>query len=235
MKGTIPVDQVHRYTATRQSSGPDRKIRHTGDRLEWWKMNQHILFRRTGACITAMLIATASQADEPHAHRPQTSHVHGSATLNLVADGEVVHIELISPAANLVGFEHVPVSETEHAAHNDALSALEKADQLFEFNKAADCRAEQVEVLSESMPALEPADQDMHRHQEEDPDKHGDSRHFDITATYRFSCNNPGVLDTLRVGLFNAFPAIEDLDVQYIIGGQQRAANLTRGTPILVF
>ena len=68
-------------------------------------MKQSILLHRVGACIAAMLIACGSQAGDTHSHRPQTSHVHGSAALNIVTDGAAIHIELISPAANLVGFE----------------------------------------------------------------------------------------------------------------------------------
>ena len=196
-------------------------------------MNQDILYQRAGACIIAMLIAAGAQAGE--LHRPQTSHVHGSAALNIVADGAVIHIELISPAANLFGFEHAPASEAEHTARKNALSTLENADRLFRFNKTANCHAAQVEIESGSTQAARPPAQDGHRHHESDDEEHADTRHSDITAMYRFTCDAPGELDTLRVGLFDAFPAINNLAVQYITDGGQGAATLSSGEPLLTF
>jgi hypothetical protein len=198
-------------------------------------MKQSILLHRVGACIAAMLIACGSQAGDTHSHRPQTSHVHGSAALNIVTDGAAIHIELISPAANLVGFEHAPVSEAEHAAHRTALSTLEDADRLFRFNKIAGCRAEQVEIVSGSTPAIQPPGHEAHRHREADDDGHADKGHSDITAIYRFTCDVPGKRETLHVGLFDAFPALENLSVQYISDGRQGAATLNSGEAELEF
>ena len=198
-------------------------------------MKQSILLHRTGACIAAMLIACGSQAGEMHSHRQQTGHVHGSAALNLVTDGAVIHIELISPAANLVGFEHAPASEAEHAARKNALSTLENADRLFRFNKSAKCRTEQVEFGPGSTPPAQPTGQEAHRHHAADDDENADKGHADITAIYRFSCDAPGRLETLHVGLFDAFPALDNLTVQYITDGGQGAATLNSGEAALRF
>lgn len=198
-------------------------------------MKQSIFLNRTGARIAAVLIASGSQAGEMHPHRPQTSHVHGSAALNLVTDGAVIHIEMISPAANLVGFEHAPVSAAEHAARKNALSTLENADRLFRFNKTASCRTEQVEIVSGSTPTLQSPGQESHRHHETNDAGHADTRHSDITAMYRFTCDAPGNLDTLHVGLFDAFPALDNLTVQYITDGRQGAVTLNGGEAELAF
>jgi len=196
-------------------------------------MNQDILYQRAGACIIAMLIAAGAQAGE--LHRPQTSHVHGSAALNIVADGAVIHIELISPAANLFGFEHAPASEAEHTARKNALSTLENADRLFRFNKTANCRAGRVEIGSGSTPPVQATGQEAHRHDGPDDDEHADARHSDIMAIYLFTCDVPGKLDTLQVGLFGAFPGIDNLSIQYITDGKQGAATLNSSEPALTF
>ena len=198
-------------------------------------MKQSILLHHAGAFIAALLIACGSQAGETHSQRSQTSHVHGSAALNLVTDGAAIHIELISPAANLVGFEHAPVSEAEHAAHKNALSTLENTDRLFRFSKAAGCRTEQVEIVSGSTPAVQPPNHEAHRHHEAEDDGHADKGHSDITAIYRFTCDAPDKLETLHVGLFDAFPALENLSVQYITDGRQGAATLNSGEAALAF
>ena len=64
----------------------------------------------------------APHHDDDLAHRQYDSHVHGMGTLNLVADGSEVHIELDSPAANLVGFEHAPSSATDRAGWTRAFA-----------------------------------------------------------------------------------------------------------------
>jgi len=179
-------------------------------------MNRIVLLHRAGICIISMLIAIGSLADESNSHRPHTSHVHGIAALNLVLDGKAVHVELSSPAANMVGFEHAPVSDAEHSAQEDAFLRLKNADQLFRFNKTANCHAAEVEI-------------------ESGDEEHADTRHSDITVMYRFTCDAPGELDTLRIGLFDAFPAIDNLAVQYVTDRGQGAATLRSGEPLLTF
>jgi hypothetical protein len=198
-------------------------------------MNKNSILRPAGACISAMLFAAVAQADERASHGPQTRHVHGRAQLNLVADGGLVHIELISPAANIVGFEHAPVSEPEHAARQKAFSTLEDAERLFRFDKSAGCRAEQADIAPGSTLTAQPAHQDAHHHHEAGDDGREDAQHTDIVATYRFSCDAADGPVTLRVGLFDAFPAIDALVVQYITDSQQGGTTLGRGEPVLTF
>jgi hypothetical protein len=84
-----------------------------------------------------------------HEHRHHEAHVHGIAALNLALEGEEVHIELDSPAANIVGFEHAPSSEADHAALDKAVATLKNGDELFRFNEEAGCRMEKAMVTSE--------------------------------------------------------------------------------------
>lgn len=204
--------------------GSERVFRH-GLSVYFILMTQSSISGRTGACITAILIAATTHAGEHASHGAQTRHLHGSAQLNLVVDGALVHIELISPTFNLVGFEHAPVSEAEHTAHQNALSILKSAERLFQFDRAADCRAGQTEIATESAPTAQPTARDRHR----------DRHHADITTNYQFFCNAPDGPVTLRVGLFEAFPAIDDLLVQYVTGGRQGGAILSSSKPVLTF
>ena len=198
-------------------------------------MIQMSLPRRTVTCIAAMLIAAIAQADGRASPGPQARHVHGSAQLNLVMDGRLVHIELISPTVNLVGFEHAPVSEAEQAAHRNALSTLGDAERLFRFDRAADCRAQQIEIAPEATLTEQAAGQDAHHHHEDGDDEPSKMHHTDITATYQFICDAPESPATLRVGLFDAFPAIDALAVQYITDSKQGGTILSSGEPVLTF
>jgi Protein of unknown function (DUF2796) len=58
-------------------------------------------------CILALFPAGIALADEAE-HREHGPHVHGVAQLNVALDGNVLWIELNSPAMNIVGFEHAP-------------------------------------------------------------------------------------------------------------------------------
>ena len=198
-------------------------------------MNHNSLLRRAGAYVTAMLLTTIAQAEGRASHGPQTGHVHGRAQLNIVTEGRFVHIELISPAINLVGFEHAPVSEPEHAARQRAFSTLQDAERLFRFDEAADCRAERAEIAPGSTPTAQAAAQDVHHHHEPGDDGHEDAHHTDIVATYRFVCDGPNGPSTLRVGLFDAFPAIDGLVVQYITDSQQGGITLSSRERVLTF
>jgi len=80
-----------------------------------------------------------------------------------------------------------------------------------------------------------PAGQEAHRHDASDDNEHADKGHSDITATYQFTCDAPGKLETLHVGLFDAFPAIDALTVQYISDGRQGAATLNSDKTVLAF
>ena len=84
--------------------------------------------------------ATEEKHDHDQEHHQHDAHVHGIATLNLALEGEEVHIEFHSPAANIVGSEHVPSSEADHAVLNQAVARLKNGDPLFHFNDEAGCR-----------------------------------------------------------------------------------------------
>lgn len=194
------------------------------------------------------LISTESSADEKHEHdhehRQHGAHVHGIAALNLALEGQEVHIEFDSPAANIVGFENAPSSEADHAALDKAVATLKDGDRLFKFNADAGCQMEKVNVASQLL------DEEHEGHTDEKPGEHPheekqghdheqhedeDEAHSDIEAAYHFECDEPGKLTQLTVELFEAFPGTEKLKVQYVIESKQGAADLTAADHVLKF
>jgi hypothetical protein len=100
-----------------------------------------------------MLIGTCASAGDDHdhdhghhdhddhghdEHRQHGTHVHGIAALNLASEGKEVHVELDSPAANIVGFEHAPSSAEDRAALDQAIATLSDGAALLAFNAMAD-------------------------------------------------------------------------------------------------
>ncbi len=188
--------------------------------------------------------------DHEHAHeqehRQHDAHVHGIAELNVALEGREVHVELDSPAANIVGFEHAPSSETDHAALDKAVATLKDGDRLFRFNDEAGCRLEDARVASALIEGEHEEHGDQHSgkhaHEEKGGDEHDQHEqehegevHSDIEAAYHFECAEPGKLKQLAVKLFEAFPSTEELNVQYVIEDRQGGAELTASNPIVKF
>ncbi len=166
-------------------------------------------------------------------HREHGAHVHGIAALNLALEGSEVHVELDSPAANIVGFEHAPSSEADHAALDKAVATLKDGDRLFRFNEDAGCRMEEARVASELL------DEEHEGHtkegHEDEQHEHEVETHSEIEAGYHFECDEPGKLTQLTVELFDAFPGTEKLKVQYVIESKQGAAELTATNHVVQF
>lgn len=178
-------------------------------------------------------------AKDDHAHAEQRqhgAHVHGIARLNIVLDGDEVHVELDSPAANIVGFEHEPRSAEDRAALDRAVNTLRNGDQLFLFSREGGCRQEKAMVESDMLDYMEkePHGHD-HGHEHGAKDKEHDHAHTDIRVEYHFECGRPERVEQLVVELFEAFPGTERLDVQYVIGSRQGAAQLTAASRVLRF
>jgi hypothetical protein len=168
-------------------------------------------------------------------HRQHGAHVHGTAALNLALDGNEVHVELDSPAANVVGFEHAPASEADHAALAKAIATLADGDRLFRFNVEAGCRMEDAKINSALLDEEHGTHADDHEHEEHVHDEHKGETHSDIDAAYHFECDQPGRLTQLTVELFEAFPGMEKLNVQYVIESKQGAAELTSSRHVIRF
>ena len=219
----------------------------------------------TAALLGSLALAVSGAvAEEKHDHdhdhekRQHDAHVHGIAALNLALEGDEVHVELDSPAANIVGFEHAPSSKADHAALDRAVAKLKDGNQLFRFNSEAACRMEKAKVTSAMLEDDHEAHKDEHAHDkkeahghdEHEHEKHGHEEHghkehaheehegethSDIDVTYHFECAKPGQLTQLTVELFEAFPGMEEINVQYVIESKQGAAELTPARHVVRF
>ena len=67
--------------------------------------------RRTLLALSIALFSSQGAFAEDHQHASLGAHEHGVASLNLVVDGNLVSLELDSPATNLVGFLVVLLSK----------------------------------------------------------------------------------------------------------------------------
>ena len=162
--------------------------------------------------ICSALISTQSiAADNPG------SHQHGHAEMQLAIGHNQIEIVLMSPAGNLIGFEHHPRTKEQHQVlesvtlwlgENSLVNTLESTCQIHTTTI-------QHEVAGSH-------DHDGHSHSNQ-------GQHADITVTQILNCaglNNPASLTT---PLTTRFPALEYLDIAWTGPGGQGATRLGQG------
>jgi hypothetical protein len=179
-------------------------------------------------CLTVALATAAyAGAREPDHHPGHGAHEHGVAQVDIVVDQRAVHIELESPAMNLVGFEHPPRNDRERAALQDAVAALNEGDRLVALSDGARCSLQDVHVISALL------DEDGESH-EDDPGHHDHDPHADLFIAWLFECAAPDVLREIGFhGLFARFPGTTRLRVQAATPAGQTSAALTPGAAVI--
>lgn len=152
------------------------------------------------------------------------AHSHGHAQMTLVMAQDTLTIELISPAANLVGFEHRASSKDEKAALSQVRSQLEQADTLVNFSDG-ECVFLHSEVDTSALNDAE----DQHEHEHAHHSAHGD-----ITAEYHYHCENNAYPTGVALTLFKHYPAIHEIELMWVSptaqGGGTLSPKLTKTT-----
>ena len=172
----------------------------------------------------------------------QSAHVHGIATLNLAMEGDELEIEFVSPAGNIVGFEHEAVTAAERRAIRDAIEQLRKGNELFDLPLAASCSLHVAEVGHGHGEEEKREDGHGHDAEHDDHDEHGKAveegdvthpgheakqddgdedghagekgdTHSEFHARYHYECNGSAI-GTIGVRLFDYWPRIKGIRVQ---------------------
>ncbi|MDR2092167.1 MAG: DUF2796 domain-containing protein [Azoarcus sp.] len=156
--------------------------------------------------------------------RGHDPHEHGVARLDVALEGQRLSLELDSPLANFLSFEHAPRTDAQRNEVRAMAAKLRGAEALFVPPKAALCRLASVELASDNLPKdlLAPAGAPATGQLPEDNDSHGD-----IEAEYVFLCDKPEAVTQIEIRLFKAFPALREIAAQIAVPGKQRAAELT--------
>ena len=111
--------------------------------------NKKILFAAVLLSVQLVVVQEIYAKDE---HRSHGTHVHGVGQLRVAIDSHTLSIELESPAANIVGFEHHPVSADEKAGVEKAKSILFwDGSRLFGLPAAAHCQIADTQLDFELM------------------------------------------------------------------------------------
>lgn len=196
---------------------------------------------RLGSTITSGLYSTAiltavfsmfsiglnaEPLDHGDHHQQQETHLHGQVEMTLAIEGNTIELNLESPAANIVGFEHSASTPEQHASVNRAKSILDSPEQLLTFIGTG-CKATRQEVDVSAVLAAEDDDHKEEAHDEHDEhDEHGET-HSEISARYQFHCAQGAKLTAIKVQLFDLFPGIETVRAAWVSDSHQASAMLT--------
>lgn len=183
-----------------------------------------INFARTTPALLALMVGFSNfstvDAADPHQH--------GVGQLNVAIQGDHVEIELETPGADIVGFEHPPRTAEQKKAVQDAARTLRNGSAIFVFPAAARCKLEKTKVES----GLLEDNHETHGEKHHD-EKHKEEIHAEFHALYHFSCKNPASYTDLQY--FEAFPHAKALLARTITAKGQRKQRLTRKAPRLIF
>jgi hypothetical protein len=173
----------------------------------------------------SQVVLSSVFADKPQHehHREHEAHVHGHVSMNMVLDGRQLLIEIESPAANIVGFEHQPSTHEQRDAVSKVIENLKKAGEHFSFPQAAQCELVSADIESELIAVQHGHDQ--HAHEKK---VHGQQEavHSEFEMTYAFTCSQPEKLDYIEVLLSKTYPGIERILVQYLTPAGQGGTEL---------
>jgi hypothetical protein len=209
------------------------------------------------------LLAVFPFANAEQASKSLEAHVHGLSELTVAMDAKSIEIQLVSPAMNLVGFEHKASSKKDIAAVNQAESILRQYDSLFSIS-GADCKHLSTSIDSDDLLVVENHqydhdDHDKHddhddheKHNDhDDHDKHDDyhahdkhdhhnendhgESHSEMVASYSYSCNDSSKLSSIKVSLFEYFPGIETINAMWVMPSNQGSVRLTAKNSMIEF
>ena len=177
--------------------------------------------------LAPLSIAANEHKHEHHEHEHSlAAHVHGLATLNIALEGQILELQLDSPAMNIVGFEYQPSSAADKKTLADAERTLKNEQLLFKLSQDAQCALSAVSIDND---LAEHADEHAH------DDKHdAEHQHSDIQVSYQFNCAQPNKLTGIDLaGFFKAFPLTEKIYLQLITAETQQGAELSSSNTLL--
>ena len=164
---------------------------------------------RTLATLTAAVLFPLASASAQET-RELGAHEHGHATLQLAIEGEAVEMKIELPGENVVGFEHAAETDEQRAKVEEAKTALADPLALFSLAGASGCTVSSAEV-----------------------EVHQEGDHNAFEAEYELSCTDVSAVTGLETTLFELFPSLEEIDVEYVTPNGQGAGELEAGEPSL--
>ena len=162
-------------------------------------------------------LATAALAGEKH--RQLDAHEHGHGELSIAIDGNKVVMELESPGADIVGFEHKAKTKKQRTALANAKKMLRKISNVVTLPEAAGCALTKAKV--EFHVEGDDHGHKKHGHKHKHKHSHGkhkkaekkEETHAEFHAEYALTCKSTAKLTELAFPYFKNFKGAEELEV----------------------
>ena len=185
----------------------------------------------SAAIVAAYMLPMNLYAESSHHgdHHKQEAHLHGLGEITLALEGDNIELNLESPAANIVGFEHRASTPDQRQRVNEAKATLESPKQLFTFSGTR-CELTALEVDVSAVQATEESEHKENKHDHHDHSDHEKANHkthSEVSANYRFQCDDGSRLAAITFNFFEHFPGTEKLDVEWVTDSNQGSAELT--------
>jgi Protein of unknown function (DUF2796) len=155
-----------------------------------------------GALALVLSLSGTSSANEEFDQHG--AHEHGHLTLNVVVQDSLLSIELESPAANVLGYEHAPRTADEKAQWDRQLQWLRSGRDAVGVPVAAGCQLSKVDIEAP------------------DPAAKGAQEHSDFRVRWQFQCRNAAALAWFEPWLIQKLLGVEEVDVNLVNGAVQK-------------
>ncbi|MEC9256836.1 MAG: DUF2796 domain-containing protein, partial [Pseudomonadota bacterium] len=140
-----------------------------------------------------------------HGGEHHGAHIHGVGHLNVAVEGSMVTVYLQTPAADIIGFEHVAENKEERTKVAAAHKKLNDASSLFQFT-GADCTV----VAGSGVEVPQ-----------------SDSEASDVIAEYTFECEDGQLPESMAVELSTEFPDLKVLKAVWLTEDSTGTKELT--------
>ena len=149
--------------------------------------------------------------------RQKDSHEHGAAKLMMAMEGKKLQVEFEVPSESLIGFEHLPKSQSNRKNFNEAIKNLSDPSKLFSMPNKAECLLVGMNV-SQSLFYNE----EDHGHDESEKSE----IHSEFKSNYYWNCQHLDEIDSIGTELMSFFPRIEEIRVNWISNYGQGSLEL---------
>ncbi|WP_158768379.1 DUF2796 domain-containing protein [Paraglaciecola sp. L1A13] len=156
-------------------------------------------------------------------------HVHGQGQMFISQEDNNWHVQLILPAADVLGFEHAPENEAQQKTIQLFAKRLEDNNSIIELNPNCSLNEVTHSLNLAYLNNIETVHAQKHDEKHHEHGDHNEFLHEDVNVEYRFAC--PAKVKKLTVTLFKGLVSLTSIRAQWITNISQGLAQLTPAEP----
>ena len=163
--------------------------------------------------------------DEEYLFEEHTSHVHGHAAAQVSYVESVLNINKTLSSIDVFEFEHAPKNAIQKNKIMQSIEILENGENLFRINNNA-CKLESVHIENGIFESGTYSQDNHENNGDDDEENNNGESHTNVVANYIFNCDNEK-LESIEYLIFDHFPSLEVMEIEYIANDHQALFNAT--------